>query len=40
MICKCEKCGKEVEIVCFVDDEPWCEECFVKALGTPPKEET
>ena len=33
MICTCGKCGKEAEIVCLVDDIPWCEECLMKALG-------
>lgn len=30
---KCEKCGRKKEIVCIVDGEPWCEECFNKANG-------
>lgn len=38
MTCKCAKCGKDAEIVCFVDGKPWCDECFCKALGAPPKE--
>lgn len=38
MTCKCAKCGKESEIVCFVDDAPWCEQCLDKALGTPQKD--
>lgn len=29
----CAKCGQEKEIVCTVDDKPWCEECFDKAMG-------
>ncbi len=39
MICKCVKCGNVAEIVCLVDEEPWCEECFIKALEMLPKEE-
>lgn len=39
MLCKCAKCKKEAEIICFVDDRPWCEECLDRALGTPPKKE-
>lgn len=31
--CRCGKCGKQAEIVCFVDDVPWCEECLSNALG-------
>lgn len=38
MICKCAKCGEESEIVCFVDDEPWCEGCLNKALGPLPED--
>ena len=30
---KCIKCGVIKEIVCTVDGNPWCEECFDKALG-------
>ena len=30
---KCAKCGETKEIVCTVDGEPWCEECFDKAMG-------
>lgn len=33
LVCTCGKCGKQAEIVCFVDDVPWCEECLSKALG-------
>lgn len=32
----CGKCGqvKNIEeLVCMVDGEPWCEECFDKAMG-------
>lgn len=29
----CTKCGEEKEIVCYVDGEPWCEDCLDKALG-------
>lgn len=29
----CVKCGEEKEICCTVDGEPWCEDCFGKALG-------
>ena len=34
MICKCGKCGKTKEIVCLVDDVPYCEDCFLAAMGT------
>lgn len=33
---KCGKCGEVkaiVRIVCLVDDVPYCEDCFLKALG-------
>lgn len=33
MICKCGKCKKTKEIVCFVDDVPYCEDCFLVAMG-------
>lgn len=33
MECECAKCGEVREIVCRVDGEPWCEECFDKASG-------
>lgn len=32
MICKCGKCGKENEIVCLVNEIPYCEDCFLAAL--------
>ena len=31
-ICACGKCGKTSEIVCLVDDVPYCEACFLGAL--------
>lgn len=36
---KCAKCGKETEIVCFVDDEPWCEGCLNIALDPLPEDD-
>lgn len=29
----CSQCGEEKEVCCLVDDEPWCAECFERALG-------
>lgn len=29
----CSQCGEEKEVCCLVDGEPWCEECFERALG-------
>lgn len=31
-ICACGKCGKTSEIVCLVDDVPYCEACFLGAM--------
>jgi hypothetical protein len=28
----CAKCGEVKEICCMIDGEPWCEDCFDKAL--------
>ena len=28
----CSRCGKLKEVCCFVDGEPWCEECFEQAM--------
>lgn len=36
MICKCGKCGGQFEIVCLVDDVPYCERCLLAALGPLP----
>ena len=36
MKAKCIKCGAIKEIVCTVDGNPWCDECFDKALGAAP----
>ena len=33
MICECGKCGKIKEIVCLVDGVPYCNECFLIAMG-------
>lgn len=33
MEAKCAKCGEIKEIVCTVDREPWCEDCFDRAMG-------
>ena len=33
---KCIKCGAIKEIACTVDGNPWCDECFDKALGAMP----
>lgn len=30
--CVCTQCGEVKEVCCFVDGEPWCEECFDKAM--------
>lgn len=29
---ECAKCGKQADIVCFVDGFPWCEQCLINAL--------
>lgn len=29
----CAKCGEVKEICCSVDGQPWCEDCFEKALS-------
>lgn len=31
--CCCGKCGQKKENVCVVDGVPYCEDCFIKALG-------
>jgi hypothetical protein len=32
--CTCANCGRFSLIPChLVDDEPWCDECFERALG-------
>lgn len=36
---KCGKCGEVKEIVCLVDDVPYCEDCFLKAMGIEEREE-
>ena len=28
----CSKCGGVKEVCCLIDGEPWCEDCFDKAL--------
>ena len=28
----CSRCGRVKEVCCLVDGEPWCEECFEKAM--------
>lgn len=28
----CSRCGRAKEVCCLVDGEPWCEECFEKAM--------
>ena len=33
---KCIKCGAIKEIACTVDGNPWCEECFDKAIDAAP----
>lgn len=40
MIRKCGKCGKVREIVVLVDDLPYCEDCFIAALGNMPPVDT
>ena len=35
---KCGKCGETKEIVCLVDDVPYCEDCFLAAMGCDRKE--
>lgn len=39
MKAKCAKCGQEKEIVCTVDGDPLCEECFDKAMEWEDKHE-
>ena len=29
----CSQCGEEKEVCCLIDGKPWCEDCFIKALG-------
>ena len=36
---KCGKCGEVKEIVCLVDDVPYCEDCLLKAMGIKKEEE-
>lgn len=28
----CAKCGEVKEVCCLIEGEPWCEDCFDKAL--------
>lgn len=35
---KCGKCGETKEIVCLVDDVPYCEDCFLAAMECDRKE--
>lgn len=37
--CKCGKCGEVKEPACFVDGEPWCEDCLDRALDGSVMEE-
>ena len=35
----CSQCAELKNVCCFVDGEPWCEDCFEKALGNGKEED-
>lgn len=37
-IYECGKCGKKKQIICTINEVPYCEDCFLAALGEEPSD--